>query len=177
MKTLILFSRKVIILVIPLLIAKPDISGQQSGIRADDKSKINIDMPDMNSKSKQDVQWLFYTSENTGIPGSEIYRLAVDGYDNVWVDTNLGLVRFDGSVWKKLTIWVPDEAVSALAADNYGNIWVATADGALTRYDGGSGEVLIEPGSVMFEGYISSITFDNPGSKIIYRRAQTTCGS
>ncbi len=70
-------------------------------------------------------------------------------------------MRFDGSTWTNFTIWVPDLAISAIAVDNYGKTWVASLDGALTRYDGGSAELMIEPGSGMFEGYISAITFDS----------------
>ena len=140
MKTLNFLSRKVILLVMALLAGYQCIQGQQPAGQEN---------------------WLFYTSENTGIPASEIYRAAVDGYDNIWVDTNGGLVRFDGSAWTNFTIWVPDLAISAIAVDNYGKTWVACLDGALTRYDGGSAELMIEPGSGMFDGYISAITFDS----------------
>jgi ligand-binding sensor domain-containing protein len=159
MKTLNFLTGKVIFLVIILLITCPELTGQHASIR--DAGKNTGDINSLQSKSKQDEQWLFYTSENTGIPGSEIYRAIVDAYDNVWVDTNGGLVRFDGKVWTAFSTWSSYLAISALAVDNYGKIWVATVDGALTRYDGGSEELMIEPGSGMFDGYISAITFDN----------------
>jgi signal transduction histidine kinase/ligand-binding sensor domain-containing protein len=70
-----------------------------------------------------------------GLPGTEIYALLEDREGRIWVGTEAGLARMEGT---RVRVWQHDprdstslsnQRVSALAEDELGNIWVATAHG------------------------------------------------
>ncbi len=70
-----------------------------------------------------------------GLPGTEIYALLEDRAGRIWVGTEAGLARMEGT---RVRVWQHDprdstslsnQLVSALAEDDLGQIWVATAHG------------------------------------------------
>lgn len=70
-----------------------------------------------------------------GLPGYEIYALLEDREGRIWVGTEAGLARMEGT---RVRVWLHDprdsnslsnQRVSALAEDEHGQIWVATAHG------------------------------------------------
>lgn len=72
-----------------------------------------------------------------GLPGTEIYALLEDREGRIWVGTEAGLARMEGT---RVRVWQHDprdstslsnQLVSALAEDEQGRIWVATAHGFL----------------------------------------------
>lgn len=98
---------------------------------------------------------------------TRIYDVAIDQYDNVWLATVVGLMKFDGIGW---TTWtsdysgLPDDFVTAVAPEPAGTaVWVGTASG-LARFDGSSWTVYTEADSGIPADVISCLAFAPDGA-------------
>lgn len=85
------------------------------------------------------VQFDTWTTEN-GLPQNSINDILQtrDGY--LWLATNGGLVRFDGTrfvVFDRSTEGIRSQRVRRLLEDSKGALWVGTEDGMLIRYRDG----------------------------------------
>jgi len=78
-----------------------------------------------------------------GLPNARIWGLALDREGTVWAATEGGLVRLDGSQWKRVgRAWnFPEEAAFAVSIDRQGTLWVAVQDTVM----------FLRPGSKRFE--------------------------
>lgn len=79
---------------------------------------------------------LTYTVDN-GLPSNNINDVEVDPFGNVWVATQKGLAKFDGSSW---TIYneddgLPSELIEGITFDLSGNIWVFTVWNYLSKLE------------------------------------------
>jgi diguanylate cyclase (GGDEF)-like protein len=69
------------------------------------------------------------------------YALAQDRVGFVWLGTQTGLVRWDGSKMRRFTASagiagaLPDNYIHALATDTQGELWVGTSSGGVARFD------------------------------------------
>lgn len=98
-------------------------------------------------------------SENDGLASNLIYILHPDGYNNLWVGTNLGLDRIDlASLTESKRIAIrhygSDEGLidietnlNGVLNDGNGNFWIAT-NGGLLRYDRNSDMINSTPPKV-----------------------------
>jgi signal transduction histidine kinase/ligand-binding sensor domain-containing protein len=69
-------------------------------------------------------------SEHEGLPSASIYAFAKDGEGSMWATTTRGLMRLDGSRWRKVgSDWnyPADYSIDALT-DARGTLWVATEE-------------------------------------------------
>ena len=89
--------------------------------------------------------WEAYDSAQGGLPSDNVYSLAVDGMNNLWVGTDNGVARYDGKNWKTYSL----EAgfVFAILADDDG-IWFGSdaglfymKDDGLTHYNRSQGDL------------------------------------
>jgi hypothetical protein len=80
-----------------------------------------------------DAKWSQYTRAH-GLAGNRIFGISGEG-DSLWVSTNEGVSRFDGSSW--VTRALPAEIESAssglLQVDRQGNVWVSSQTGFRNR--------------------------------------------
>ncbi len=62
-----------------------------------------------------------------GLPGSRLYCITQDMYGFIWIGTETGVCRFDGSHFKSFTTkdGLPDLEVLQIFADSRGRIWMA----------------------------------------------------
>lgn len=76
------------------------------------------------------TNWTVYSStSNPKLPSNDVNSLAVDGSGNIWVGTDAGLFKFDGTSFTSYNTSnseLPDNEVGFLAADGNGNIWMTT---------------------------------------------------
>jgi ligand-binding sensor domain-containing protein len=115
---------------------------------------------------KTTEEMTFYNSANSGLPHNEVYALARDGSDNIWMGTWGGLAKFDGSNW---TVYntsnsgLPHNAVRALAIGG-SNIWMGTYYGGVAKFDGTNWTVYNTSNSGLPDNLILSLAID--GSNI-----------
>ncbi len=88
-------------------------------------------------------RWIVHTIPN--IPGDSVNDILVDHYSCVWVGTEQGLARFDGSwVSFRRQLGGDDREIRCLKMDASGNIWIGTEAG-LVKIDPASD--LNDPGN------------------------------
>ncbi len=78
-----------------------------------------------------------YTTANSDLLHNVINDIAIDPNGDVWIATNQGVSRFDGSDWQNYTQQdgLASNHVNAIAASPAGVIWFGTNNG-LSKYDG-----------------------------------------
>ncbi len=109
--------------------------------------------------SAQDSQWTLFTSANSGFAGSLARSVAIDEDGLVWVASDAGLARYDGTEW---TIFnaansaLPHDDVRALALDSRANLWVGTA-GGLVRIAGAEWTVWTSANSAIPHQFVRSL--------------------
>jgi ligand-binding sensor domain-containing protein len=71
-----------------------------------------------------------------GLPGSRLYCITQDKYGFIWVGTETGVCRFDGSHFKNYTTkdGLPDLEVLQIFADTRGRIWMAPFSKSVCYY-------------------------------------------
>jgi len=71
--------------------------------------------------------------EADGFDGGTVFALAADLDGHVWAGTRTGLLRFDGTHWRRFgpSDGLPAGAVTALMVDLDGRLWVGAADSTL----------------------------------------------
>ena len=74
--------------------------------------------------------WVTYTTDD-GLPGNDIYALAVDLEGSVWISTWGKVSRFDGETWITWTVedGLGGEFVWDIAVGSDGTIWLGTESG------------------------------------------------
>ncbi len=77
-----------------------------------------------------------FTQDN-GLAGNIVKSIAVDQSNNIWVGTNSGLSKFDGSSWTSYTEadGISIEGIQALSFDPDGNLWIGTWENGIFRFD------------------------------------------
>ncbi len=83
--------------------------------------------------------FIIYSTQNSGLPDSNVTSLAIDHNGNKWIGTHNGLAKFTGSTW---TIYntsnsaIPSDTIICIDVDHSGNIWVATHGRGIAKYNG-----------------------------------------
>jgi len=124
------------------------------------------------------VKWTVYNTSNSGLPGNNVWAIAIDGQGNKWIGTSGGvLAKFDGVKW---TIYntsnsgLPGDCVSAIAIDGQGNKWIGNGDpffrnfgGGLAKFDGVKWTVYNTSNSGLPSDFVYAIAIDAQGNKWI----------
>lgn len=77
------------------------------------------------SQAFTNISGVHYTTEN-GLPGSVVYDLIQDSTGFIWIGTETGLARFDGTEFVQYSILdgLPESDILALFLDNQNTLWV-----------------------------------------------------
>ncbi|MFH1850918.1 MAG: two-component regulator propeller domain-containing protein [Candidatus Neomarinimicrobiota bacterium] len=96
----------------------------------------------------QDPDWINYTKNSSVIPSNNIYALAIDLDDNLWVGTEdyaTGIFRFDGIEildFSDRRFELNQYYVESITVDRHGNIWVGSfLPPEISKYDGSDWQV------------------------------------
>ena len=83
-----------------------------------------------------------------GLAQSQVTSLVTDSFGYLWVGTQGGLSRFNGTRFDTFTTadGLPDDLVTALAAGEDGDVWVGTDTGRVARWDGRAFQSVASPG-------------------------------
>ncbi len=87
-------------------------------------------------KFKDGIFTIFNIAE--GLPDPNIFGLAVDAQNNIWIATGKGLCRFDGKTFHCYGVkdGVGSERGSGVLVDRYNRVWFATYGGGISRIEG-----------------------------------------
>jgi Tol biopolymer transport system component len=106
-----------------------------------------------------------YNTANSGLPDNMISSIAKDIDGDLWIGTDNGLAKFDGTNWigyDRNNSPLPRNDISCLAIDAEGNKWIGVFMGGLIRFDGINWTVYDTP----IDDF-RSISIDSAGNKWI----------
>jgi len=96
-------------------------------------------------------QWIHFTPQDSGLPGSRVKTVCVDGSGMKWFGTENGLSRFDGSAWTVFNIGthpgLADNVINDIALEELESgyaLWIATENGV--------SRAIVQGGDVQFSG-------------------------
>lgn len=110
--------------------------------------------------------WEVFDMVTAGFPSNTVRALSPDSSGNMWVGTDWGLCRFDGTDW---TVYqtgnsgLPENDIRSLAVAPNGDLWIGTALYGLVVHDGTNWEVFSTQNSPLPDDQINCITFDHRG--------------
>ena len=103
--------------------------------------------------------WTNYTTAY-GLPSNAINNLKIDSKGNIWVATNSGVAKFDGTSWTTLTTdnsGLAQNSIGRVSEDSKGRIWFAAAIGQNTQ----SGVTIFDPSSNSWDYYSAKNGLDD----------------
>ncbi len=113
----------------------------------------------------QGINWIKYTTQNSGLPGNHINTIMVDKNNTKWIGCN-GLAKFDGESWivyDTTNSELPANIVYSLTEDTFGNIWIGTNKG-LAKFDGSNNwEIFTTENSNIPAEVVTSLKADSVG--------------
>jgi ligand-binding sensor domain-containing protein len=75
-------------------------------------------------------KWTYFNNEN-GLPSNQINCIAEDGFNNIWIGTNKGLVKYDGQNFTHYSknTGLPSDSIYSLYWDQSNELLVGTQNG------------------------------------------------
>ncbi len=110
--------------------------------------------------------WDVFDMNSAGFPSNTVTDIAVDSQDNVWVGTDFGLCKYDGTNW---TIYqdsnsgLPDNLINTLSIDSLDRLWIGTVLHGVVVYDGSTWQNYNTLNSPLPDNEIKCITLDYRG--------------
>jgi ligand-binding sensor domain-containing protein len=117
--------------------------------------------------SRTDGSMVFYTKENSGLPGMIINDIRIDGTSSIWVATDNGLAYFNGTDW---TVYrtgnsgLPSNTVLCVTIDAFNRKWIGTNEGVAVL-DGRDWTVYNTANSDLPSNIVNDIGLKPTGSK------------
>jgi hypothetical protein len=109
------------------------------------------------------VKWKFFNVTNSGLPTNEINSMITDKSGNLWLGTDVGLVKYDNQNWtvyNKENSGLPDEIFNHLQVDKSNNIWASISNVGLVKFDGKDFKIFDKSNSGLSSNVISNIYID-----------------
>ncbi len=110
---------------------------------------------------------VYYTKENSGIPGMVINDIKTDGTNSIWLATDNGLAYFDGTNW---TVYrtdnsdLPSNTVYCITIDGMNKKWIGT-DAGVAVIDGRNWTIYNTANSDLPSNIVNDIGVKPTGSK------------
>lgn len=85
------------------------------------------------------AQFTNYTMANSDLPSDYVCGgVAIDQDNNVWVGTDAGVAKFDGTNWTVYTTTdgLPSNIISCVAVDLRNNVWIGTDGDGVAKFNG-----------------------------------------
>lgn len=112
-------------------------------------------------------QWQVFNTSNSTIPENVIRCLAKDAQGNVWVGTDNGLAKFDGSTFTTIDSSnsdLPVNQIRSIAFSPTGDMWVGTLQAGAAVYNGSTWVNYTSQNSALPDDQVRTITFDTTGN-------------
>jgi ligand-binding sensor domain-containing protein len=85
------------------------------------------------------AQFTNYDTINSDLPSNYVCGgVAIDTNNNVWVGTDAGVAKFDGTNWTVYTTanGLPVNIIACISVDNSNNIWIGTDGDGVAKFNG-----------------------------------------
>jgi ligand-binding sensor domain-containing protein len=108
-----------------------------------------------------------YNTANSGLNDNAVQGVYVDGQDRLWVATDNGLSRFDGTNWvlfDSSNSALPINYMRSVAEGLDGKMWVGTFGGGICSYDGTDFTTYSSFNSPMPDDHVRSLGIDSSGA-------------
>ena len=114
-------------------------------------------------------QWTIYTQENTGIPFTDVEKIAFSPSGTAYISSDLGFLTFDRTNWELLPVNLftsqSDGFIySTFSFDQTGIMWLGIPGEGLIKYDGNQKSVYLVTGSDVPLDIIQDLDFDQAGN-------------
>lgn len=83
--------------------------------------------------------WTIYRSETSLLPDDHVHDIFKDNNDDIWVATNLGLLKISLNGWEVIDsndLPTSTALFRSIATDNQNNMWLGTWGNGLLKFDG-----------------------------------------
>jgi len=111
--------------------------------------------------------WEVFDMSTAGLPSQTVLDIAEDGSNNIWLATDYGLCKFDGSVWtiyQTFNSGLPDNQINTLDVDSLDRIWIGMVQGGLAIFDGNATWEYFTPlNSPLPAAEVKCVTIDHRG--------------
>ena len=110
--------------------------------------------------------WDVFDMTTAGFQNNTINDIAIDSQDNVWVGTNWGLCKYDGTDWTLFLTsnsGLTDNVIHALATDSLDRVWIGTQLNGVVVFDGSIWTSYTTSNSPLPDNEIKCITIDHRG--------------
>lgn len=114
----------------------------------------------------QESGFTIYTTENSLIPSNNIYHVAIDESQNVWIHSDSGLTKFDRTNWftyNSQNSQLPSNNILDIKTQAGNIVWVCT-DNGLVRIENEIWTVYTHSNSGLRNNSVSDIGFDSQGN-------------
>lgn len=110
--------------------------------------------------------WEVFDMSTAGLPSNSITDIAEDSQGIIWVGTNWGLARYDGTTWTVYqagTSGLPSNVIRSVAVDSVDRVWVGTQQSGVVIFDGQDWSGYDMDNSPLPGNEINCITIDHRG--------------
>jgi ligand-binding sensor domain-containing protein len=93
--------------------------------------------------------------------------VAVDPKGNVWVGSDGGLSKFDGTTWRNYNSnnsGLPYAQIKTIAFDAASNVWLALWPGGVTKFDGTTWTTFTHANSALSSDMVNAVALDHLGN-------------
>ncbi len=125
-------------------------------------------MPMMLAVGANAQGWEVFNMDNAGLPSNSVRAMVQDETGVIWVATDWGLCRFDGTDWttyQQGTSGISDNVLSCLAVDADQRLWIGTINAGIAILDPSddSWSYIDMTNSILVDNEIAGITHDHRG--------------
>ena len=120
----------------------------------------------LNSLICQESGITIYTTANSSIPSNNILHIAVEDSQNIWMHSDAGLTKFDGTNWFTYNTQnssLPSNNILDIKTQTGNIVWVCT-DNGLVRIMDGIWTIYDNSNSGLINNSVSDIGFDSKGN-------------
>lgn len=113
-------------------------------------------------------QWVFYTTQNSGLPSNYVSSILIDSTNTKWITTNNGFVRLRGNTWTvydTINSGIPSNICGNVKKDRRNNIWLTVSPVGIVKYNGLNWTIYNDENTGYTIHSCTSISIDSLGVK------------
>jgi len=122
--------------------------------------------------AQQNPEWLVFNTTNSELPNNQVSDILIDENNVIWICTESGLARFDGSwkIYNTSNSGLPLHSIESILIDKQGNKWITSEEaygGGLAKFDDNTWTNYNRSNSELPSNVVCSFALDSIGNKWI----------